>query len=140
MKKYLDWLLFLLIYLSVNGQVFSTPVHICQAMAANNQSLLSSATAVEIHEHPPMVSVSAPAPTHSTMHHANSTVEVNSSMESCHCVDCDCTNNMLGQANGYLLYSPITIVAVKNDSLLVEGEKNFISQPHPNLFRPPIFI
>jgi len=132
MKNHLNWILLLLIYLSVNGQVFATPVHICQAMAISNQALLSSPTSIKIHEHHQMNASSV------EVERTSATEQVNSTMKSCHCVDCDCTDNVIGQANGYLLYSPLIIASIKTDILLVEGEQHFISQPHPNLFRPPI--
>jgi len=132
MKNHLNWILLLLIYLSVNGQVFSMPVHICQAMAANNHSLLASSTAIKIHEHHKMDAVEMSA------EHDVIADQTNTKMKSCHCVDCDCTEKAVGQANGFLLYFPLVTASLKTDILLIEKEQHFISQPHSNLFRPPI--
>ena len=114
MKNHLNWVLLLLIYLSVNGQVFSTPVHICQAMAKSNQALLSSPTSIKIHEHHQMN-----AYMEKKAEHTSAAEQANSSMKSCHCVDCDCAENVVGQANNSLLYSPLLVTPIKNDVLLV---------------------
>jgi hypothetical protein len=132
MKHPLNWIFLLLIYLSVNGQVFSTPVHICQAMATNNYASLKSSASIKIHEHHQMKYSSVDD------EQANNDQHSLLAMKSCHCVDCDCSKNFIGQANNYLAYSLILISSIKKDAVFIEGEPFFLSQPHPNLFRPPI--
>ena len=51
MKNRLNWLLVIMIYLSVNGQVFAKAVHVCTEMAYTASVLSSANTTINIHEH-----------------------------------------------------------------------------------------
>ncbi len=131
----LNWLFIICIYLSVNGQVFATPIHICPQMALSSSTLSTSKNAVNIHEHH-----------QKSMHHEDSekgsmTHDMSDSktMDDCQCIDCDCVQNIAGQANtshahNSVLAGYLPIVT----TVLLMPEQKFNSQPHTNPYRPPI--
>ncbi len=136
----LNWLFMLFIYLSANGQVFATAVHLCPQMALSSSALSTSKNTVNIHEHHQKTE-------HQTiMHHEGSEqkimkhdMSVSKTMNNCQCVDCDCVQNITGQANTSLLqknnlidYLPVSTV------VLSKFNQDFISQPQTNPYRPPI--
>tara|TARA_B110000467_G_scaffold161327_1_gene182197 strand:- start:557 stop:1015 length:459 start_codon:yes stop_codon:yes gene_type:complete len=131
----LNWLFIIFIYLSVNGQVFATAIHICSEMALSTSVLSTSQNAVNIHEHH-----------QKSMHHEDGqqksmTHEMSKSktMDNCQCVDCDCVQNITGQTNPSLVqYSVLTNYLPVVTTMLVMPEQNFISQPQTNPYRPPI--
>ncbi len=131
----LNWLFMVFIYLSVNGQVFATPIHICSEMALSSTVLSTSKNAVNIHEHH-----------QKSMHHEEGeqksmTHEMSKSktMDNCQCIDCDCVQNIAGQANSSLVQSSVLAGYLPIvTTILVMPEQNFISQPHTNPYRPPI--
>jgi hypothetical protein len=60
-------------------------------------------------------------------------------MDNCQCIDCDCVQNITGQASSSLVqnclltgYLPVVT------TILIMPEQNFISQPHTTPYRPPI--
>ena len=123
------------IYLSVNGQVFATAIHICSEMALSTSVLSTSQNAVNIHEHH-----------QKSMHHEDSEqssmshdMSESKTMDNCQCIDCDCVQNIAGQANYSLLqnsvwagYLPVVT------TILIMPEQNFISQLHTTPYRPPM--
>ena len=131
----LDWLFILFIYLSVNGQVFATAIHICPQMALTSTVLSTSQNAVNIHDHH-----------QKSMHHedgeqSNMTHDMSESktMDNCQCINCDCVQNIAGEVNTSLVQnSVLTSYLPVVTTILVMSEQNFISQPHSNPYRPPI--
>ena len=131
----LSWLYLITIYLSVNGQVFATAIHICPQMALTSTVLSTSQNAVNIHEHH-----------QKSMHHEDG--EQNSmahdmseskTMDNCQCIDCDCVQNIAGQANYSLVQNCVlTGYLPVATTLLIMQEQNFISQLHTTPYRPPI--
>lgn len=130
----LNWLFIMFIYLSVNGQVFATSIHICSEMAMTSTVLSSTQVNVNIHDH------------HQSEHHdvseqTNKDHDSHESaiMDNCQCVDCDCVQTISGQANSSLIqnakisdYFPVI------STVLARPNQDFISLPHSNPFRPPI--
>lgn len=125
----LNWLFVVFIYLSVNGQVFATTIHICSEMAMTSSVLSSTQTNINIHDH------------HEVIKEMNKDHDSHKSaiMDNCQCIDCDCVQNIYGQANSSLLldnkisdYFPV--ISIVLDSL----NQNFISLPNSNLYKPPI--
>lgn len=130
----MNWLFFLFIYLSVNGQVFATPVHICSEMAMRSAVLSSNQVNVKIHDHHPSEHHEMTEQTNIVHGSHNS-----ATMDNCQCVDCDCVQTLSGQANPSLLqkinisdYLPVI------STVLTQINQDFISLPHSNPFRPPI--
>jgi len=131
----LNWLFMIFIYLSVNGQVFATAIHICPEMALTSTVLLTSQNAVNIHEHH-----------QKSMHHEDGEqksmthdMSESKTMDNCQCIDCDCVQNITGQANYSLVQNfVLTGYLPVATTLLIMPEQNFISQPHTNPYRPPI--
>ncbi len=131
----LNWLFIIFIYLSVNGQIFATPIHICSEMALTSTVLSTSQNAVNIHEHH-----------QKSMHHNDSEqksmthdMSKSKTMDNCQCIDCDCVQNIAGQANTSLVpNSVLTGYLPVVTTVFVMFEQNFISQPHTNPYRPPI--
>lgn len=127
----LNWLFVVFIYLSVNGQVFATAIHICPEMALNSKVLSTSKKSVNIHEH------------HQKVEHNGIThnISESSSMNNCQCVDCDCVQSLAGQANTSLIQkSDLTSYLPVITTILVKVEQIFISQPQSNPYRPPIIV
>jgi hypothetical protein len=131
----LSWLSLITIYLSVNGQVFATAIHICPQMALTSTVLSTSQNTVNIHEHH-----------QKSMHHEDSELRglthdmsESKTMDNCQCVDCDCVQNISGQTNTSLVQnSVLTGYVPVVTTILVMPEENFISQPQTNPYRPPI--
>ena len=131
----LNWLFMILIYLSVNGQVFATAIHICSEMALSTSVLSTSQNAVNIHEHH-----------QKSMHHEDSEqssmshdMSESKTMDNCQCIDCDCVQNIVGQANYSLLQnSVLTGYLPVVTTILIMPEQNFISQLHTTPYRPPM--
>lgn len=131
----LNWLCLIIIYLSVNGQVFASAIHICPQMALTSTVLSTSKNAVNIHEHH-----------QKTMYHKdtdlrNMTHDMSESkaMNNCQCVDCDCVQNISGQTNSSLFKNNVLtghLPVVTTISIAVE--QHFISQPYTNPYRPPV--
>jgi hypothetical protein len=121
--------------LSVNGQVFAAPIHLCSEMALSSNTLSTSQKIVNIHEHDKKSKHHGIGENQSMKHEMNQSI----AMDNCHCIDCDCIQNITGQANTSLVqknslsdYLPLlTDVSIK----LIQ---DFISQPQTNPFRPPI--
>lgn len=137
MSSRLNWLLFILIYLSVSGQVFAAPIHLCSEMALSSNTLSTSPKAVNIHEHEkkPMRHEISGEP--SMVHEMNKSI----TMDDCHCIDCDCIQNITGQANTSLVQqNNLTDYLPVLTGVSVKLNQDFISQPHTNPFRPPIII
>ncbi len=135
MGQRLNWLFCILIYLSGNGQVFATAIHLCSEMAITSNALSSLNRTVNIHDH------------HHDVGHQEKTEILESkhanhdskTMDNCHCVDCDCTHDYTGQANSSLVQEVnisgfIPVISKATNSLI----QNFISQPQSNPYRPPI--
>ncbi len=135
MRFRLHWLFFIVIYLSANGQVFATPIHICSQMALTSTALSNSKITLNIHEH------------HKKNEHIKSSEKTNethdahksTTMDNCQCIDCDCVQNITGKINSSLLqdirslvYFPIFSTVLANINL------NFIFQPHSTPYKPPI--
>ena len=132
MGQRLNWLFYILIYLSVNGQVFATAIHLCSEMAITSNALTSLNNTVNIHDHHDDGHQVKPESKHAN--HDSKT------MDNCHCIDCDCMQDYTGQVN-YLLVQDINILGFlpiisKVTKSLIQ---NFISQPQSNPYRPPIF-
>ena len=131
----LSWLCLITIYLSVNGQVFATAIHICPQMALTSTVLSTSQNAVNIHEHH-----------QKSMHHEDGeqksmTHDMSGSktMDNCQCIDCDCVQNIAGQANYSLVQNGVlTGYLPVATTILFMPEQNFISQLHTTPYRPPI--
>lgn len=130
----LNWLFFLFIYLSVNGQVFATSIHICSEMAMTSSVLSSNQVNVKIHDHHPSEHHEMTEQTNIDHGSYNS-----ATMDNCQCVDCDCVQTPSGQANSSLLqktkisdYFPVI------STVLTRINQDFVSLPHANPFRPPI--
>ena len=135
MRHQLNWLCLIIIYLTVNGQVFATAIHICPQMALTSTVLSTSQNTVNIHEHH-----------QKSMHHEggaqiNMTHDMSESkiMDNCQCVDCDCVQNIAGQTNSSLVQgNALTGYLPVVTTIFVTFEQNFISQPQTNPYRPPI--
>jgi|TARA_R110002124_G_scaffold50897_3_gene147575 hypothetical protein len=127
-------LLNIIIYLVVNGQVFAKPIHLCQEMAMHNISATSSTDTLQIHQH------------HDVNAHDKADkqsvdkLKISSSMNNCQCVDCDCSANLVSQANLTLLsrYDLVSCFAVIQQ-VTNKLAKVYVSEPKSNLYRPPIF-
>ncbi|PCH97233.1 MAG: hypothetical protein COB83_02980 [Gammaproteobacteria bacterium] len=140
MKFRLSWLLSIFIYLSVSGNLFAVPVHLCPSMAAKYISALSTSNTLKIHEHQLQTSQSMENH-HSTSikQHALQT-QNDTNMESCSCVDCDCTTSHIVQITTSLITNVDLITFIpSHGSVFSKGALNFISQPQTNPLRPPIF-
>lgn len=128
MLSRMGWFLCMLIYLSINGQVFATPVHLCPAMAPSSVTSMSSSDSLKIHDH----------------HHMEAEVssdDMQLEMKNCQCVDCDCTDNMVVQANSSLTSNVnIAVYVPLTEHILSNQEQDFISQPCSNPLRPPIVV
>ncbi|MBL4941277.1 MAG: hypothetical protein JKY81_06380 [Colwellia sp.] len=130
----LNWLLSILIYLLVNGNLFAVPVHLCQSMAVNYMTTLSALDALKIHDH------------HSKSHQsinehlfAEHEQYMEIEMESCACVECDCTIPVVGQITTALITKVDLILYLPSHADIYEKRMvNFISQPQTNPLRPPI--
>ena len=132
MGQRLNWLFYILIYLSVNGQVFATAIHLCSEMAITSNALTSINNTVNIHDHHDGGHLEK-----SENKHAN---HDSTTMDNCHCIDCDCMPDYTGQANSSLVqninisgFLPVISKAAKSQI------QNFVSQPQSNPYRPPIF-
>jgi hypothetical protein len=131
----LNWLFIIFIYLSVNGQVFATAIHVCSEMALSTSVLSTSQNAVNIHEHH-----------QKSMHHEDGEqksmthdMSKSKTMDNCQCIDCDCVQNITGQTNASLVqYSVLAEYLPVVTIILVMPEQNFISQPQKTPYRPPI--
>jgi hypothetical protein len=130
----LNWLFLIIIYLSVNGQVFAKAIHICPEMAMTSSALYTSTTRVKIHDHD-----------QKNDHHGNSE-QINkthnehesAAMDDCKCVDCDCVQNITGQTNSSLFQdSKITDYFPFLSKVLANLNRHLISQPNSNPYRPP---
>lgn len=131
----LNWLLIMLIYLSVNGQVFATAIHICPEMSLNSKILSTSTKSVNIHEHHQKITHHKAVEYNALTHDIADTP----SMNNCECVDCDCVQNVAGQANTSLIQkSDLTSYLPVIATILVKLEQNFISQHHTTPYRPPV--
>lgn len=127
----LSWLLSIFIYLSVNGNLFAVPVHLCQSMAASVVTSLAPSETLKIHEH------------HGehTEQGINNFIEDehNMKMDNCSCVDCDCTINNIGQVSVSLITQVELTSYIPNIPISITiKEQSFISQPQSNPLRPPI--
>ena len=130
----MSWLLSIVIYLSVNGQVFSTPIHLCQAMAKTSITSLTSSDTLNIHQHHQMDE-------QASLVNNTEKLSEQSSMDNCQCIECDCTPNMVSQANSSMVSKEELIVFSLNvEHVLIKREITFISQPYSNVYRPPISI
>jgi hypothetical protein len=136
----LNWLFIIFIYLSVNGQVFATAIHICSEMALTSTVLSTSQNAVNIHEH-------HQKPVHQEiLHHEEGEkssmmhdMSASKTMDNCQCIDCDCVQNITGQANTSLVQnSVLTGYLPVVTTIFLMPEQNFNSQPNTNPYRPPI--
>ena len=131
----LNWLFIVFIYLSVNGQVFATAIHICSAMALSTSVLSTSQNTVNIHEHL-QKSIHYEDGEQKSMTHE---LSKSKAMDNCLCNDCDCVQNIAGQANYSIVqYSVLAEYLPVVTTILVMPEQNFISQPQKNPYRPPI--
>ena len=135
MRLRLNWLFLIIIYLSVNGQVFATVIHICPEMALTSTVLSTSQNAVNIHEHNQKSIHIEDGELRSMTHDMSKS----KTMDNCQCVDCDCEQNISGQTNSSLLqntdiadYFPII------STVLANLNRDFRSQPQSNPYRPPI--
>ena len=132
MGQRLNWLFYILIYLSVNGQVFATAIHLCSEMAITSNALTSLNNTVNIHDHHDDGHQVKPESKHAN--HDSKT------MDNCHCIDCDCMQDYTGQVK-YLLVQDINILGFL--PLISKAAKsliqNFISQTQSNPYRQPIF-
>ena len=128
MLSRVGWFLCMLIYLSINGQVFATQVHLCPAMAQSSVTSMSSSDSLKIHDH----------------HHMEAEVasdEMQSEMKNCQCVDCDCTANMVVQANSSLTSNiDLAVYVPLIECIISNQDQDFISQPCSNPLRPPIVV
>ena len=130
----LNWLFIIFIYLSVNGQVFATAIHVCSAMAISSNVLSTSKNAVNIHEHQKPGDLE---------HHMSKSLihdlSESNEMDTCNCLDCDCIQNISGQANTSLIQKTgLTSYLPVITTILITLEPNYISQLNTNLYRPPI--
>lgn len=126
----MSWVLCMLIYLSINGQVFATPVHLCSAMAQNSVTSMPSSDTLKVHEHH-----------HIEKQISSVDVAIEDKMKNCECVDCDCTANMVAQANSSLVTNiDLTVYLPPVGHMIRKSEQNFISLAHSNPLRPPIFV
>ena len=104
-------------------------------MALTSAVLSTSQTAVNIHDHHQKSTHDANGE-QKNMAHDMSKSKI---MDNCLCTDCDCVQNIAGQANSSFVHNRVLTgyLPVVN-SILVTLEQNFNSQPHTNPFRPPI--
>ena len=135
MGQRLSWLFCIFIYLSVNGQVFATAIHLCSEMAITSNALTSLNKAVNIHDHHHEGEHQEKAEI-SESKHANHNSKT---MDNCHCIDCDFMYDYTGQANSSLVQNInlsgfIPVISKATNSLI----QSFISQPQSNPYRPPI--
>lgn len=133
----LNWLFTIFIYLSINGQIFAAPLHLCSEMALASNTLSTYDKTVNIHEH-------GKRPIHFDIDEKSSMIHSmhkSEEMDDCHCIDCDCIQKITGQANTTIVqensltnFLPILTI------VLVKLNQEFISQIQTNPFRPPIVI
>ena len=121
--------------MSVSGQVFATAIHLCSEMALTTSVLSSSHAAVNIHDHHHESGYQESSVTVDKKH-ANHDLKT---MDNCHCIDCDCMQNLTGQANSSLIQDNslsdcFPVISTVQKRL----NQNFISQPQSNPYRPPI--
>ncbi|TMS81984.1 hypothetical protein [Pseudoalteromonas sp. S554] len=136
MGQRLNWLFYILIYLSLNGQVFATAIHLCSEMAITSNALSSLNKTVNIHDHhhDSEHQEKAEIPESKHANHDSKT------MDNCHCIDCDCMQDYTGEANSSLVQDInisgfLPVISKVTKSLI----QNFISQTRSNPYRPPIF-
>jgi hypothetical protein len=104
-------------------------------MALTSTVLSTSQNAVNIHEHH-----------QKSMHHEDGeqksmTHDMSGSktMDNCQCIDCDCVQNIAGQANYSLVQNGVlTGYLPVATTIFFMPEQNFISQLHTTPYRPPI--
>tara|TARA_R100001377_G_scaffold71837_2_gene47539 strand:+ start:121 stop:492 length:372 start_codon:yes stop_codon:yes gene_type:complete len=121
--------------LTVNGKVFATAIHICPQMALTSTVLSTSQNAVNIHEHHQKSMHDEDGEQKSMTHDMSEST----TMDNCQCVDCDCVQNISGQANSSLVQgNALTGYLPVVTTISVTFEQNFISQPQTNPYRPPI--
>lgn len=133
----LNWLFMLFIYLSVNGQVFATAVHLCPQMALSSSTLSTSQNIVNIHEHHQKIELND----HNAKQKVIDDMLASKTMNNCQCVDCDCVQNISGQANTSLVQNTNLIDYLPVSTLVLSKfNQDFISQPQTNPYRPPIVI
>ena len=130
----LNWLFTIFIYLSINGQIFAAPLHLCSDMAISSNILSTSQKAVNIHEHEKKA-------THLEIGEEPNMMHESKEMDNCHCIDCDCIQTITGQANTSLVQeNNLTDFLPTLTKVLVKLNQEFISQSHTDPFRPPIVI
>lgn len=127
-----NWFFIIFIYLSVNGELFAKPMHICPEMALSSSALPNSPQALNIHSHAQSTSKNI------KLRKIN--LSDSELMDNCQCIDCDCVQNIAGQASTFILqtsnlghYLPFI------PTFTVESNQYFISQPQASLYRPPIY-
>ncbi len=119
----------------MNGQVFAVPVHLCQSMAMTVTTSISSSEQLEIHNHHAPLTQLMPQ-----SHGVSHDMPAQEPMKNCMCVDCDCSTNMVAQTNSSLVSdAELAPLQPNTGHILIKREQDFISQPHTNPFRPPIF-
>lgn len=133
----LNWLFTIFIYLSINGQIFAAPLHLCSEMALSSNTLSTSQKTVNIHEHEKKSTHLEIGEEPSMIHDMHESKE----MDNCHCIDCDCIQTITGQANTSIIQqNSLTDFFPTLTKVLVKLNQEFISQSHTNPFRPPIVI
>jgi len=129
----LSWLFIISIYLSVNGQVFASPIHLCSAMVISANVLSTSKNAVEIHEHEKLGYME-----HQMSKNLTYNLSKSNDMDNCKCLNCDCVQNISGQVNTSLIQNTVPTSSLPViTTILVKLEQNFISQSPTNPYRPP---
>ena len=133
----MSWLICMLVYLSINGQVFATPIHLCHSMAKTSVSSKSSSAPLKTNE---LQYVTENVSTSDEMF-------TQKTMENCHCVECDCTSicectsSRTAQANSFIVNSKeIVDFSTSTEDVIANTEQQLISPRRHSLYRPPIFI
>jgi len=135
MGQRLNWLFYILIYLSLNGQVFATAIHLCSEMAITSNALSSLNKTVNIHDHHHDSEHQEKAEIPESKHANHDSKE----MDNCQCIDCDCISEHINDANSTIVQDInipgfLPVISKAANSLI----QNFISQPQSNPYRPPI--
>ena len=109
MGQRLNWLFCILIYLSVNGQVFATAINLCSEMAITSNALSSLNNTVNIHDHHHDGGHQEKVEISESKHANHDSKE----MDNCQCIDCDCMPEHIDDANSTIVqYINISFICV----------------------------
>ena len=130
----MSWLVCMLVYLSINGQVTATPIHLDHCVAKISVSSISSSASLKINQHYVTNKIST-----------SGEMLIHKKMESCQCVECgctpkcECTSSRAAQTSSLLIYSnAIVEFSTRTEQATANTDLQLISPLLQSLYRPPI--